>query len=224
MQPRCIEAKAEAALVTVLAGERLPCRCARAIGRCAHAIFVQRANCRSLVTSAAAFAIIAHVELGVFGPHFESAFGAKPIDLNIGRTYPPLIFEYIRGYGAAGRGVYLSGFVPLDTLFPLLGGVFLALCIGWLSKHCKQSAADWRLIAVPLASCALDWTENVFFVTIVLAHPMECGSFAWMGYGVSLSKLGTLAASFAIVLWLVLLALIRPNLQSPWRADQVVGK
>lgn len=105
----------------------------------------------------------------------------------------------LRRYGAPGRERYLRGFVPLDTAFPFFGGVLNAFITGWLYKITRGAAGPWRLIWVPLASWLLDWTENAFFVTMVLGYPAQPTKFAWAGYAVSLSKLATLAASFLII-------------------------
>ena len=145
------------------------------------------------------FGAVALAELGTFAHDFEAKYGAKPIDLNIGRTYPPLVFDYIDSYGVSGRTAYLRGFVPLDTAFPLLGGCLNAFITGWLSKVTRGVAGPWQLVFVPLASWLLDWTENVFFVALCLNHPERAVVVAWIGYMVSLSKLATLAASFVVI-------------------------
>jgi hypothetical protein len=121
-------------------------------------------------------------------------------------------------YGNSGRAKYLCGFVPLDTAFPALGGFFLAFVIGGLYKVTAGAAGPWQLIAVPLASWLLDWMENIFFVTMVLSYPLRPTKFAWLGYGVSISKLITLGTSFAIVFVMVLRCLLlRPARQHDQR-------
>lgn len=166
---------------------------------------LDNSTCATMGMALVSFGIIAYLELDVCSARFVRDYnGVQPIDLNLGKTYPPLVFGYLSQYGPEGRRLYLEEFVPLDTAFPFLGACFFAFSMGFAIR---RGVGEKRLLWVPIASWLLDWLENCFFVHFTRVYPEEPTDLAWLGYAVSLSKITTLGLSFVLtaMLWVGLL-------------------
>ena len=122
------------------------------------------------------------IMLGIVSPYFSSNVNGYPY-LETKFFYTPYdLLEMAEGYGEAGRNLYVQISLTLDMLIPLLAGNFLTSSALLLSKAFKRGKA-WRksLFMLGIATCASDWTENVFMISLLKTYPQQHMWLAVMG-------------------------------------------
>ncbi|MGM9602314.1 MAG: hypothetical protein ACI3W5_12150, partial [Faecousia sp.] len=127
---------------------------------------------RYVVVSLALLLLVGIVMLLVVAPYFSAHANGLPY-LETKFFYTPAdLLEMAEEYGAAGRSLYIKISLSLDLLIPLLAGNFLTALTLYLSKKINSSA-KWHkpLFAMGISTCASDWTENLFMISILKTYP-----------------------------------------------------
>ncbi|HWQ67591.1 MAG TPA: hypothetical protein VN372_12080 [Methanospirillum sp.] len=95
-------------------------------------------------------------------------------------TGPNSVYAVLSALGDAGRVFDLTHIVPLDLVFPLTYGLFLAVGISWaLSRLLPEESPLFLLNLAPIFAAAADYCENAGVITLLLTYPAQLDSVAW---------------------------------------------
>lgn len=95
-------------------------------------------------------------------------------------TGPESVSTVLDALGDAGRAFDLTSIVPLDLVFPLTYGLFLALGISWGLSHILPKDSPWFLLNLaPVLAAAADYCENAGVITLLLTYPARLDPVAW---------------------------------------------
>ena len=95
-------------------------------------------------------------------------------------TSPDQVYAVLSALGDAGRAFDLTHIVPLDLVFPLTYGLFLALGISWALSRLFLEGSPWFMLNLaPVLAAAADYCENAGVITLLLTYPARLDPVAW---------------------------------------------
>jgi hypothetical protein len=132
----------------------------------------------------------------VLDPAFQSVSGGLlPIDMSPDKS-PGTVYNQLMHYTDRSRVIY-RWFFLLDFIYPPTLAMVFATLWAWLSRNSRWEFPErWLrkgLLVVPFVAAALDWTENVGFLTLIESYPTEHRGVALFAAGTNYLKLAILA-------------------------------
>lgn len=156
---------------------------------------------RYLIMSLVLVLLVGVTMLGFVSPHFSTQINGLPY-LETKFFYTPKdLLDMAEGYGAAGRSLYVKISLSLDLLVPLLASNFLTTLTLYLSRKI-DGKAKWRklLFSLGIVTCASDWMENLFMVSLLKTYPAQRMWLAVMGRIMTSVKYLAMLAFVAVII------------------------
>ncbi|KAA0273381.1 MAG: hypothetical protein EDM79_09970 [Chloroflexi bacterium] len=123
-----------------------------------------------------------------------------PLDLMMYYT-PQQAFEMMERYGEAGRSAYLTIELTADIIYPLSTVLFFSLFLSWLfQRGYKPGNAMQKFNIMPAGSWLFDLVENAAIIPMILMHPAQSATLAWIAMALGLVKWGFAFISLGLVL------------------------
>lgn len=137
-------------------------------------LFVEKASQKKLVASGILFSIIFFLINGSFvgvGKLLKITGGVNILDFSFGYSVSRA-YDILMRMGVEGRSYYLTYILPMDFIFPILGGLFYFMVISFLLKLIPiKYDTYYNLILIPLAGTFCDITENLCIILMLLNYP-----------------------------------------------------
>jgi hypothetical protein len=134
----------------------------------------------------------------------ELTGGLQPFDFQNALTVEQ-IFEQLPLYSESAKQLYIA-FSYVDYFFPFFASLFLAALACFSLRHLSPKAYDWmnakNLFALFFLSCAFDWAENCFALTVIFSWPEKMTTTANLLVLAKKGKL-TFVIFFQAVTWIL---------------------
>ncbi len=124
---------------------------------------------------------------------------------------PDDAYSLLSYYGPEGRKIFLWGLL-IDTIFPLIYGLFLWMSITFLATHSHLSLSKRAgnvLQLLPVLAVVLDYIENIFEVWMTLGYPQAVKGIASISGWVTTLKWIAIYINIFVIAFLVLIYLFR---------------
>ena len=128
-----------------------------------------RANGRAVAGTVLFALLILVLQYGVLIPHFQSATGLKPFDMQFPLTKYMIAIQL--GTYPPGAGAAYLPFVLIDLLLAVVSAAALMLLWSWLFRQRPSGALSFLerggVILIPIYTLACDIAENIAFARLV---------------------------------------------------------
>ena len=178
-----------------------------------HSFFLKISN----PFSVAAFAVLSLYMLWLIQVHGLPGIPGFNADLRIGLpdmmlTYSPSsIFEKLVLFGPNGRTAYRAFLERVDSLFPLIYGLFLVMATTFgLASLFPNRPALQKLSLLTLGTSLFDYAENICFLAMLHSFPRELHNLEKIANVFTLVKWAFAAGSMLFVVILAL-GMLLPN-------------
>lgn len=82
------------------------------------------------------------------------------------------LYRMAEAYGPQGRADYIRARFTFDLAFPIVYGVFLVACLGWLLGRTLETDSRGRLIILaPILAVLFDFLENICTSLVISRYP-----------------------------------------------------
>jgi len=139
----------------------------------------------------------------------ESAQGDGPLDLLFSYA-PETAFAHVESYGEMGRAAYIKFSLIADTAYPVIYTLLFMVIISLLAtKLWPARKGLQRLALVPLLALVFDLCENQNIVSMLKSWPETNEKTAQMASLFTSLKWTSIGVSFAVILVLLCLWILR---------------
>ena len=120
-------------------------------------------------------------------------------------------YSLLNYYGHGGRTIYLWGLL-LDTVFPVIYGLFLWMSITYLSERIHLSKSTIRFLQLlPFAAVGFDYVENIFEIWMTLGYPNAVKRIAPICSWITSLKWVLIYSNIFVLVFLVLIYVFGMN-------------
>ena len=148
---------------------------------------------------------LAHLLIAIFGNPILNSITF--LDVQLIRT-PAKLFSTVDAYTQSSQAITIFFYIIIDLIVPILYTLLLCLSISWILKRTYQSENKHsKLNVIPIIGGTFDVLENWSIIALVLIHPSEPLTLAYLSSLFTVLKFITIKPIFTLLLLVILVSI-----------------